>query len=1286
LNTQVPPHVLQYSQHMTATMGMSIIPLPVFTSRRRESKNQMDKGMARAERIRRMEELYFQRAWSDIEMAERLGVDRTTVYRDRIELERQAPFAPDQDGRWRIDRTKYLSSIRVNSAEALSLYLPARRMSQQTRLAQADVASALGKLAITLRHPMTERLVSAADEILRRKADPQRAQVFQAVARAWIEGLSMRLDYRNPNTGTVKTHRFEPYLLEPSPWSDGVYLIGHSDIARGVITLKLERIEDVHLLGPFTPPADFDEQAMLRHAWGIWGSNEQPVKVRLRFAPGLAARRLKESVWHPLETVTDMPDGGCIWEAEIAEWREMLPWVRGWGADVEVLEPEEMRRELTATSSALSSLYRVEQTKVTDAHRWLWAKADRKSKQIHRLVYHMIDVGLVAYSLWESGLQPSLKRELSDWLRLESEEAGRLIAFISSLHDLGKASPAFQDHTYLEQSLRQRIHRELRMVGFTLPQRGPGARHTRHEVISTWSLRSGRGEALLSKLASLDATLADSVAQALGGHHGCWPVDYLFDFTRLTPADKGDDRWAPARAELVSEMLRVFNPPALSSFSVETERDNVMLTMLSAIVSVADWIGSDEEHFPLEDQHLPIASYLRHARHHAECALDRVGWARPWAMASFSFERVFPFAPSAAQQEVITEVQRLALPALVIVEAPMGVGKTEAALATYALWAEHVDATGLYIAMPTTATSNQMHSRTEQFLTRQLGQSVRPLLVHSRSLLQAPLSDAEPVEEQGGAGDAAAAQAWFLPHKKSLLAPYGVGTVDQALMSVLQTKHFFVRLFGLSHKVIIFDEVHAYDAYMSELFTQLLRWLRAVGTSVVILSATLPDGTRRMLLSAYGAQEFPDLPSYPRLTAVDCSGTVTAAPLTAPPSSVLNVSWIAREKEAIVEQLSALLHNGGCAAVICNTVARAQEVFEAIHRSLPGICSADNLLLFHARFPQAWRDEIEQQVLEKFGKGPEPGKPNPKRPLRAVVVATQVIEQSLDLDFDIMISDLAPADLLLQRAGRLHRHAVNGPARGVHPYLLRIAEPPVTDGVPQFDSGDTHVYPEYLLLRSWLALQERAPNGIRFPAAIPELVEAVYGSDEAAALDLSPLLRERLLRAREVMQHEDESERRKAQRRRVLPPDNADLLFDDNLELLDEDDPSMYRAMRALTRSGDPGVNTVCLHRIGGRLHLEPEVASTSYDPIVEHIPDLVRDLALRAVTIRHVRIQEYLLASPAEEEARVILARWKRIPGLRYHRVLIFDDGVCRLPGTPYMLVLKKVSQLGLQILEEGR
>ena len=249
-----------------------------------------------------------------------------------LEGEGQIPFVEQEQGRWKIDRTRFISNIKVDLAEALSLYLAARRTSQQTRVAHTSVASALEKLALTLHQPLTARLVRAADQILAQRQDPTRAAVFATVAQAWIENRHLRLHYRAFGHDEERVHRFAPYLLEPSPWNDGIYLIGQSDLAHRVITLKIDRIVQATLLGPFDLPDDFNEEQLLRHAWGIWGGEGEPETVQLQFAPGPATRRLKESVWHPLEQVTDLPDGGCLWQASIAEWQEMLPWnTRGGG-------------------------------------------------------------------------------------------------------------------------------------------------------------------------------------------------------------------------------------------------------------------------------------------------------------------------------------------------------------------------------------------------------------------------------------------------------------------------------------------------------------------------------------------------------------------------------------------------------------------------------------------------------------------------------------------------------------------------------------------------------------------------------------------------------------------------------------------------------------------------------------------------------------------------------------------------------------------------------------------
>jgi len=1247
----------------------------------------MNRGMTKAERLREMERLYVQHrnGFTDAELAERFGVDRTTVFRDRRELECEIPFNEVAPGRWAIDRTKYLSSIRVNLTEALALYLAARRMSRHTRTHQAHVVSALEKLAAALKQPMTEHLVKTAVSIAGQDPQPERLAVLEALVQGWAEHIKVRITHQALRARRSMTYVISPYLIEPSLWSDGTYVVGYSDVHNGLATFKIERIERAVLTTErFTPPDNFDEQELLRFAWGIWYSDKEPVTVRLKFTGHEPVTRLKESIWHPTQKpLVDTDDGGCIWEAQVAEPQEMLPWIRGWGASVTVLEPESLRDRLAKEVQHLATLYHVPGLTGIQSHRLLWGKADRKTNNIHRLAYHMIDVGQVALALWQRGLHKDIRQQLANWLGLSVNETGKFIAFLAALHDLGKASPAFQDHSYMREPLKSRIITELKAADFQFANRSPGEKPTRHETITTWSLRSSLGEGLLHKACGFGTESVNWMAQALGGHHGVWPRPDQFDATGLTLADKGGSEWATARTELVRAMTQVFEPPnVLLDFGEDSTHNNVMLTFLSAIISVSDWIGSNDAYFPLEEEHIPLQSYKRHAKLHAEHALDRVNWKSPAEMSEFTFEKVFPFSPTDAQTEGIAALSDVPVPAFAIVEAPMGTGKTELAFALYAHWARQTQSPGLYIAMPTTATSNQMHDRTAQFLTKQLGQEIEPLLVHSQALLRKVSDQGDPVEDS--AGDAAAAQSWFLPRKKSLLAPYGVGTVDQALMSILQTKHFFVRLLGLSHKVVIFDEVHAYDAYMSELFEQLLSWLRAINTSVIILSATLPDKTRQKLIRAYaGATSAPPARTYPRITFVTSDGQVDAIELTPPPSKTLSFDWLPRDVDLVVAKLCKVLREGGCAAVICNTVGRAQEVFEAI-RNLPEeekLCDDDNLILFHARFPMAWREEIEDKVLRKFGPGPEKGKLNANRPPhRAIVVATQVIEQSLDLDFDVMVSDHAPIDLLLQRAGRLHRHSVNDPRH--HPYCLWIAEPAVENGMPQFDGKDTFIYDEYVLLRSWLTLKKRESKTIEMSDDdMTDLIECVYGDRELA---VGAEIKSVLDQAKQEMDRDDSDERAKARNRRVVKPRDEELLWGDNLGL-EEDDPSVHETFQALTRSGRPGLRVVCLHRIDGRLHLEPEEDSPIYDPNEKPDSWLVKELARRSVTIRREDIEKHLLNKSPDDEIKTILKRWKRISVLRYHRVAIFEDGLCPLEGTEFILKLNKKSQLGLQITKEA-
>lgn len=315
-------------------------------------------GLTKSERLTELKRRYIQRAYSDIELAELLGTRRETIFRDRRELSTEYPFLKDKTGRWKIDRSRLLSEIKINIHEALMLYLAARKNSRQTKIQNPHAINAVEKLAAVLEQPMTEKLLKATNTAMKQEKNPEKIKIIEILTQAWIEQRKVRIRYQPFGMDEYRNHTIHPYLIEPSIWSDSIYAIAYSEVTERIIPFKIGRVDSAFLSGAtFDIPDNFDEEEMLKHAWGIWARTGEPEIVKLRFAAGKASRRLKESIWHPLEKVTELEDGSCLWEAPIAEWREMLPWVRGWGADVEVLEPIELRETLMGEAKAMAEQY-----------------------------------------------------------------------------------------------------------------------------------------------------------------------------------------------------------------------------------------------------------------------------------------------------------------------------------------------------------------------------------------------------------------------------------------------------------------------------------------------------------------------------------------------------------------------------------------------------------------------------------------------------------------------------------------------------------------------------------------------------------------------------------------------------------------------------------------------------------------------------------------------------------------------------------------------------------------
>lgn len=860
----------------------------------------------------------------------------------------------------------------------------------------------------------------------------------------------------------------------------------------------------------------------------------------------------------------------------------------------------------------------------------LWAKRrpGETAGTWHSLIGHCLDVMAVAQRLWEHSLPPPVRTRMAASLGLEEDAAMQWVSLWAGLHDMGKASPGFQGRWgWARDTLASR--------GLSFPRT---ASSVHHGVI---------GAAVLPRLlrqSGLPSRLALPVGVAVAGHHGVFPrADQWVD---LGPRQLGDDRWEAARLALYHTLVAT---AGISAAAPTGSPDHTFYLLLAGLTCIADWIGSMEERFlPAGEIGDPVR-YATASLARAGDVLSELGWTRPPADGPFSFDAVFGFPPNLLQ-ETVMETARPGEPALVIIEAPMGLGKTEAAFQLGDAWLSALGLAGGYVALPTEATSNQMFGRFHRFLARRFpGGRVNLQLVHGHAALSPTFREVRIAADSPQAG--VVAEEWFIPKKRALLAPFGVGTVDQVLLSVLRVRHGFLRLFGLAGKTLVVDEVHAYDTYMSTLLDRLLNWLSALGSPVLLLSATLPDQRRVQLIRAYAGRDAvaPEAP-YPRITWASRSGVGCHS---LPLSGHKEVRLDCVDAGEVAPRLARAVEGGGCAVWICNTVGRAQQAYLAMREAAPGLA----VDLLHAQYPFEEREERELRVVAGFGKeGP--------RPSRAVLVATQVVEQSLDVDFDLMVTDPAPVDLVLQRAGRLHRHNRPGRPPAMIPARLWLVRPLARDGVP--DCGESAaVYEEYLVLRSWLLLEGR--DRLSLPGDIDPLIQEVYGAGGLPGLT-DPLAL-RLEEARRRMEAAREEGEREATLRLIKPPWYADSILEAFDADLDEEDPRVHQAFQALTRLGPPSVGLVCLHqgpagptfRAGGEGPVD--LGARPSLPLVEQ-------LLRRAVRVSHRGLVRHLLAQPVPEA-------WHRSPFLRHHRLALFSDHVFNLAG--WQLVLDPA--LGLVI-----
>jgi CRISPR-associated endonuclease/helicase Cas3 len=719
-----------------------------------------------------------------------------------------------------------------------------------------------------------------------------------------------------------------------------------------------------------------------------------------------------------------------------------------------------------------------------------WGKADPTVGGFHLAAFHSLDVAAVAAEILRRN--DSLRRRLALWLELPEAHTATTIAAIVALHDFGKFDVRFQ--------------MKARDAAVALDP-------SRHSAPTWASYDHGRWG--FYQLRRIQNDRADEFGRWLGersvepllnavcAHHGAifsWEEPPLSapEVSRATRiADK------VARQEWFTDALGFFaSLGAVLPLPLPGDPPFAAVEMLAGLCSVADWLGSyvrDEhegrDYFAYVSAAQPLEAYWERASTIARRVLDDVpllGGA-PRAVA---FTELFPFGPKGLQQALDAHPLPVG-PSIVVVEAPMGEGKTEAAVAWVARCLRAGTATGFYFALPTMATSNGMFQRLEDVAARMFSGTVNLRLAHGRaqsndrfrSLTRRKLRGRAPARGDGADTEAEVVAArWFSSRKRALLGQVGVGTVDQAMQAAVRVRHNFVRLFGLGMSAVVVDELHAYDAYMGVILERLVGWLGAIGAPVVLLSATLPLARRRTFIDAYarGAgwpiRDLPSPGSYPLATvaSADAIEAVTA------PSPTRRTVYIERvETAAPADTLSRRLvdaaRRGAMVCWIRNTVAEAQCAWEAIRALAEDV----PVTLFHARLRPRDRASVERDVLDRFGKhGP--------RTRGEVLVATQVVEQSLDLDFDLLATDLCPVDLALQRTGRLWRHArTDRVARsGIEQATVLLVTPSADECEALHFDRSAYVYDDVTL---WLAHDSlRGRGSIVIPDDLRGLVEDSY--------------------------------------------------------------------------------------------------------------------------------------------------------------------------------------------------
>lgn len=881
----------------------------------------------------------------------------------------------------------------------------------------------------------------------------------------------------------------------------------------------------------------------------------------------------------------------------------------------------------------------------------LWGKKGDKDGEYFwlPLIAHLMDAKNVIGFLYMHWLDDGQRKLIEKNL---GPKAANIVQFLGYVHDIGKATPAFQtkQSRWNNPDLDHEIVEHLLKAGFKeINDKLPMAEKSPHNFA---------GEAIL-----LNYGVEPSFAALLGGHHGtsCSGnrnlkrdiIDHTANYYQRDHDGDIQQMWKKIQQDFFEFGLKECDLTVSEIPAIEQE----VAVELEGLLIMADWLASSE-YFD-EDKNKPMFTLIpltdedfvfdrKQLKQRFQRAIKTWfvdgSWI-PQRIANIDnyFENIWNFSPRNVQKTMLSKIQSSIDPGIVVIEAPMGIGKTEIALAAAQQIAAVKGKSGVFVGLPTQATSNAMFSRVRDWLDRigQLqGDSFSINLAHSKAGFNLDFSKLPQAENLDFEEDetSVSVNRWFVG-KKSVLSKFNVGTVDNLLQMGLKQRHLFLKHLGFSDKVVIIDEVHSYDAYMSSYLKKVLSWLGAYDVPVILLSATLPYETREGLVSEYlsgkysisvkkiaSTLDFTKKTEYPLLTFSDGEKIEQVADFKQSTQKKIEVVRLNLDETNLAKDILAKVENGGVAGIVVNTVARAQqlaELIKSLDQDMP-------VLILHSAFLAPDRAKIEKNLQKLIGKSQE------DRPEKLIVIGTQVLEQSLDIDFDVLFTDIAPMDLILQRIGRLHRH------KRVRPSGLEKARVFISgiQGFGEYGDANESIYSKYILMKTDYYL----PDELIIPADISKLVNLTYSSEIFDQSDLSSDSIEKLEMAKKDEELFIEKEKQKAKNFQIAKPKSKKLIRG----WLDLKKPVNDLVGDASVRDIEDSIEVILVKKVNDEFMLLDG----------ENIEN-VDSAKIASETIRLPRRLTFDIEatiSELEKETRSLFADWKIDPWLKKSLVLCLD------------------------------